>query len=193
MNGWLKDHQLEFTVGKLVRCMCFVCVLTGLSQQGSAGQGRRLVRWMTGGWDRRYGKALERVGMGVRVSWAVRGQVAGVAGLLLCGGGAVIAALGVGHDLRGAGGLGGGGGWREGLRAGGVPHRLWRCRSDEEQMSLKSHLQGWLQKKSWAWTFFPCQPGCTGGAHLWVKLWFFLFLIRNNVRATALSRGVQGL
>lgn len=54
------------------------------------------------------------------------GQVAGVAGLLLCGGGAVVAALGVGHDLRGAGGLGGGGGWREGLRTRGVPHRLWR-------------------------------------------------------------------
>ena len=54
------------------------------------------------------------------------GKVAGVAGLLLCGGGSVVAALRVGQDLRGAGGLGGGGGWREGLRAGGVSHRLWR-------------------------------------------------------------------
>lgn len=43
------------------------------------------------------------------------GQVAGVAGLLFCGGGAVVAALWVGQDLRGAGDLGGGGGWREGL------------------------------------------------------------------------------
>lgn len=43
------------------------------------------------------------------------GQVTGVAGLLLCGGRAVVAALGVSHDLRGAGGLGGGGGWRERL------------------------------------------------------------------------------
>lgn len=90
-------------------------LLTGLSQQGSAGQGGRLVRWMAGGWDGRYGEALEWVGVGVRVGRAVGGQVAGVAGLLLCGGGAVVAPLGVGHDLRRAGGLGGGGGWREGL------------------------------------------------------------------------------
>lgn len=54
------------------------------------------------------------------------GQVARVAGLLLCGGGAVVAALGVSQNLGGAGGLGGGGGWREGLRAGGVPHRICR-------------------------------------------------------------------
>lgn len=63
--------------------------------------------------------------MGVRVGRAVWGQVAGVAGLLLCGGGAVVAPLGVGHDLRRAGGLGGGGGWREGLGAGSIPYRLW--------------------------------------------------------------------
>lgn len=86
-----------------------------LSQQGSAGQGRRLIGWMAGGWDRRYCEALEWVGVGVWVGRAVGGQVAGVAGLLLCGGGAVVAALRVGHDLRGARGLGGSGGYREGL------------------------------------------------------------------------------
>jgi len=68
------------------------------------------------------------VGVGVRVGRAVGGQVAGVAALLLGGGGAVVAALGVGHDLRGAGRLGGGGGRREGLRTRGVPHRLWSGR-----------------------------------------------------------------
>lgn len=47
-------------------CVC-VCVLTGLSEQGRAGQGRGLVRRVGGGWDRRYGEALEWVGVGVRV------------------------------------------------------------------------------------------------------------------------------
>lgn len=45
------------------------------------------------------GEALERVSVGVGVSRADGGQVAAVAGLLFCGGGAVVAALGVGHDL----------------------------------------------------------------------------------------------
>lgn len=86
---------------------------------------------MACGRDCRYSEALERVGVGVRVGRAVGGQVAGVAGLLLCGGGAVVAALGVGKDLRGAGGLGGGGGWREGLRTGGVPHRFWGVKQSQ--------------------------------------------------------------
>lgn len=51
----------------------------------------------------------------MRVGRAVGGQVAGVAGLLLGGGGAVVAALGVDQDLRRAGDLGGGGGKRKGL------------------------------------------------------------------------------
>lgn len=106
------DDQLP---RRLIRPELCVFLLTGLSQQGSAGQGRRLVRWMAGGWDRRHGKALEWVRVGVRVGWAVGRQVAGVAGLLLSGGGAVVAPLGVDHDLRWAGGLRGGGGWREGL------------------------------------------------------------------------------
>lgn len=104
---------------------CALLALTGLSQQGGAGQGGRLETRVAAGWDGGHGEALERVGVGVRVGWAVRRQVAGVAGLLLGGAGAMVAALGVGHDLRWAGGLGGGGGRREGLRAGGVPHRLW--------------------------------------------------------------------
>lgn len=83
---------------------------------------------MAEGWDGRHGEALERVGVGVRVGRAVGGQVAGVAGLLLGGGGAVVAALGVGQDLGRAGDLGGGGGGREGLGAGRVPHRLCRRR-----------------------------------------------------------------
>lgn len=70
---------------------------------------------MACGWDCRYSEALEWVRVGVRVGRAVGRQVAGVAGLLLSGGGAVVAPLGVGHDLRGAGGLRGGGGGREGL------------------------------------------------------------------------------
>lgn len=101
-------------------------LLTSLSKQGGAGQGRRLVRWMAAGWDCGYSKTLEWVGVGVRVGWAVWRQVTGVAGLLLCGGGAVVAAFKVGHDLRGAGGLGGGSSCRQRLRTGGVPHWLWR-------------------------------------------------------------------
>lgn len=104
-------------------------LLTGLSEQRSAGQGGRLVCCMTAGWDGGYGEALEWVGVSVRVGRAVWGQVAGVAGLLLCGAGAVVTALGVGQELRGAGGLGGGGGWGHRLGAGGVPHRL--CRGAE--------------------------------------------------------------
>lgn len=80
---------------------------------------------MGAGWNGGHGEALEQVGVRVGVRGAVGGQVAGVAGFLLCGAGAVVAALRVGHDLRGAGGLGGGGGWWEGLRAGRVPYRLW--------------------------------------------------------------------
>lgn len=97
-------------------------MLTSLSKQGGAGQRRGLVRGMARDRDRRYSKALEGVGVGVR--WAVWRQVAGVAGLFFRGGGAVVAALRVSHDLGGAGGLGGGGRWREGLRTGGVPHRF---------------------------------------------------------------------
>lgn len=89
--------------------------LTGLSQQRRARKGRRLVRGMAAGWDGGNSKTLERVGVGVRVGRAVRGEVAGVAGFFFCGGGAVVAPLRVDHDLRGAGGLGGGGGWRQGL------------------------------------------------------------------------------
>lgn len=90
-------------------------MLTGLSQQGRARQGRRLVRRMAASWDGGNGETLERVGVGVRVGRAVGWEVAGVAGLLLRGGGAVVAPLRVYHDLRGAGGLGGSGGWRQGL------------------------------------------------------------------------------
>lgn len=78
--------------------MC-VFVLTSLSQQGRARQGRRLVRWMAAGWDGGYSKTLERVGMGVRVGRAVGWEVAGVAGFLFCGGGAMVAPLRVHHDL----------------------------------------------------------------------------------------------
>lgn len=92
-----------------------ICELTGLSQQRRARQGRRLVGWMAAGWDGGNSKTLEWVGMGMRVGRAVGGQVAGVAGFLFCGGGAVVAPLRVNHDLRGAGGLGGGGGRRRGL------------------------------------------------------------------------------
>lgn len=70
---------------------------------------------MAAGWDGGNSKTLEWVGMGVRVSRAVGREVAGVAGFVVCGGGAVVAPLRVNHDLRGAGGLGGGGGWRQGL------------------------------------------------------------------------------
>lgn len=89
--------------------------LTGLSQQRRARQGRRLVRWMAAGWDGGNSKTLEWVGMGVRVGRTVGREVAGVAGFFFCGGGAVVAPLRVNHDLRRAGGLGGGGGWRQGL------------------------------------------------------------------------------
>lgn len=77
---------------------------------------------MTGGGNGGYSEAFERVGVGVGVRRAKGGQVTAVARFLLRGGGAVVAALGVGHDLRGAGGLRRGRGWREGLRTGGVPH-----------------------------------------------------------------------
>lgn len=86
--------------------------LTGLGEQGRARQSRRLVGWMAGDRDCRHSEALEWVGVSVRVGQAVRGQVAGVAGLLVCGGGAVVAALGVSQDLRGAGDLRGGSGGR---------------------------------------------------------------------------------
>lgn len=79
---------------------------------------------MAAGWDGGNGETLERVGVGVRVGWPVWGEVAGVAGFFFCGGGAVVAPLRVDHDLRGAGGLGGGGGWGQGLRTWGVPHRF---------------------------------------------------------------------
>lgn len=79
---------------------------------------------MAAGRDGGDGKALEWVGVGVRVGRAVGGEVAGVAGFLFCGGGAVVAPLRVDHDLRGAGGLGGGGGWGQGLRTWGIPHRF---------------------------------------------------------------------
>lgn len=65
---------------------------------------------MAAGWDGGNSKTLERVG--VRVGRAVRGKVAGVTGFLFCGGGTMVAPLRVNHDLRRAGGLGGGGGWR---------------------------------------------------------------------------------
>lgn len=87
---------------------------------------------MGAGWNGGHGEALERVGVRVGVCGSVRRQVAGVAGLLLGGTGAVVAALRVHHDLRGAGGLGGGGGWWEGFRAGRVPHRLWRAADAED-------------------------------------------------------------
>lgn len=73
--------------------------LTSLSQQRRAGQGWRLVRWVAAARDCRYSKALEWMGVGVWVGRAMWGQVARVAGLLLCGGGAMVASLGVGHDL----------------------------------------------------------------------------------------------
>lgn len=100
---------------------------------------------MAGDGDCRHGEALERVGVSVRVGRAVRGQVAGVAGLFVCGGGAVVAALGVSQDLRGAGDLRGGRSRWEGLCAGGVPHRLWR-RGDAGAMSLQDRTLSSFQK-----------------------------------------------
>lgn len=93
---------------------------------------------MSAGRDGGHGEAFERVCVRVGVRGPVRRQVAGVAGLLLGGAGAVVAALRVGHDLRGAGGLGGGGGWWEGLRAGRVPHRLCRAARANEVPPLRS-------------------------------------------------------
>lgn len=87
---------------------------------------------MAAGWHGGNSKTLEWVGMGVRVGRAVGGEVAGVAGFFFCGGGAVVASLRVDHDLRGAGGLGGGGGRRQGLRTWGVPHRFYEGRDGWE-------------------------------------------------------------
>lgn len=81
---------------------------------------------MAGDRDRRHGEALEGVCVGMRVGWPMWRQVAGVAGLFLGGGGAVVATLWVSHDLGGAGDLGGGGRRREGLRTRRVPHGFWR-------------------------------------------------------------------
>lgn len=113
--------------------MCWTGALTALSEQGGAGQGGGVVRRVAESWDGGYGEALEWVGVGVRVGRAVGGQVAGVAGLLLGGGGAVVAALGVGQDLRRAGDLGGGDGRRKELGAGRVPHRLCRRREGADK------------------------------------------------------------
>lgn len=90
---------------------------------------------MAAAWDGGNSKTLERVGMGVWMGRAVGRKVAGITWLLLCGGGAMVAPLGVNHDLRRAGGLRGGGGWRQGLCTRGISHRFWGIRGGKEEFT----------------------------------------------------------
>lgn len=103
---------------------------------------------MAAAWDGGNSKTLQWVGMGVRVGRAVGRKVAGVTGLLFGGGGAMVAALGVNHDLRRAGGLRGGGGWRLGLCTWGVPHRFWGIRGAKRSLQVLTVNFFPLQKHS---------------------------------------------
>lgn len=103
---------------------------------------------MAAAWDGGNSKTLERVGMGVRVGRAVGRKVAGVTGLLFCGGGAMVAPLGVNHDVRRAGGLRGGGGWRQGLCTRGIPHRFWGIRGAKRSLQVLTVIFFPLQKPS---------------------------------------------
>ena len=54
---------------------------------------------MSSGRDGRYSKALQWVGMGMWVGWAMGGKVAGIAGVLLGGAGAMVAAFRIRQEL----------------------------------------------------------------------------------------------